>query len=175
MTATRRNGREWALQMLCSLDLNPEDLSNDVLAEHWRLLEEEERIALEERAVGSHKILLDTSASVRARLEEMRAFAEERVKGVWSSRKQLDETLEKYLENWSMYRLGTIERNVLRLGAWEILNCPAIPAPIIVNEAVDLAKFFSVRASGRFVNGVLDKLAKAHAKELGEGTFVPGE
>ncbi len=161
--------------MLCSLDLNPEDLSSEVLAEHWTLLEEQERMALEDGAVGSHKILLDGSASARARLEEMRSFAEERVKGVWSSRKELDEKLEKYLENWSMYRLGTIERNVLRLGAWEILNCPAIPAPIVVNEAVDLAKFFSVRASGRFVNGVLDRLAKDRAKELGEGAFVPGE
>ena len=69
-----------------------------------------------------------------------------------------------------MYRLGTVERNVLRLGAWELSRCPEIPAPIAINEAVDLAKFFSETQSGKFVNGVLDRFAKSVAAH----PFTPG-
>ena len=76
---------------------------------------------------------------------------------------ELDVALEPFLEHWPMYRLGTVERNVLRLAAWELTHCPDIPAPIIINEAVDLAKFFSETQSGKFVNGVLDRFAKSLA------------
>ena len=71
-----------------------------------------------------------------------------------------------------MYRLGTVERSVLRLGVWELTTCSDIPAPILVNEAIDLAKFFSETKSGRFVNGVLDKFAKDLRSAKAE-TFTP--
>ena len=64
------------------------------------------------------------------------------------------------LENWSLYRLGSVERAALRLGAWELLNCRDIAAPVVMNEAVDLVKYFSESRSGRFVNGILDRFAK---------------
>jgi len=113
-----------------------------------------------------------------ASLAIARAFAEVRAKGAWADRDALDAALEPYLENWSLYRLGSVERAVLRLCAWELLNCTDIPAPIVVNEAVDLAKWFSESKSGRFVNGVLDKFAKAtraSQKEAApeEETFTP--
>ena len=96
--------------------------------------------------------------------------------GVWTSRESLDSRIEPFLENWSLYRLGTIERNVLRLGAWELLNSD-IPTPIVMNESVDLAKFFSSTKAGRFVNGVLDRFAKSVRgsvrQEAKEETFVP--
>ena len=91
-------------------------------------------------------------------------------------RESLDAQIEPFLENWSLYRLGTIERNVLRLGAWELLNSD-IPSAIVINESVDLAKFFSSTKAGRFVNGVLDRFAKtaraATKQEKPVETFTP--
>ena len=60
-----------------------------------------------------------------------------------------------------MYRLGTVERSVLRLGAWELAFASDIPVPIAINEAVDLAKYFSGVQSSKFVNGVLDRYSKS--------------
>ena len=90
--------------------------------------------------------------------EKFREFAEARVRGVLADVQSLDALLEPHLAHWSMYRLGTVERNVLRLGAWELANCHDVPTAVAINEAVDLAKYFSCTESGRFVNGVLDKL-----------------
>ena len=104
-----------------------------------------------------------------------RAFAEERIRGVVQERDALDVRIEPRLKNWSLYRLGTVERNVLRLGVWELENCPEIPQPIVINEYVDLAKFFSETKSGRFVNGVLDRYAKSlrEQKPSETETFAP--
>ena len=104
----------------------------------------------------------------------MRVFAEERVRGVWAEREMLDQKIGGYLRNWSMYRLGSVERNALRIGAWEVIHCTDIPAPILVNEAIDLAKFFSETKSGKFVNGVMDKFAKDVRRPKAE-TFTPNE
>ena len=171
---TRRQGREWAVQMLVQFDLNPPDSLDDAVEAFWAQqvqLEAEMLANDEERAP---RIVFSTpDPDERKVLEEMRAFAEERVRGVWSEREALDVRVGSYLRNWSIYRLGTVERNVLRMGAWELLHHADIPAPILVNEAIDLAKFFSETKSGKFVNGVLDNLAKDLRKPKAE-TFVPG-
>ena len=91
----------------------------------------------------------------------MKKFAEERIIGVLGKLDMLDSALDPFLDNWPMYRLGTVERNVLRLCAWELSYASDIPAPIVINEAVDIAKFFSGSQSGKFVNGVLDKYSKS--------------
>ena len=96
------------------------------------------------------------------------------MRGVLAERHELDAKIELFLRNWALYRLGTVERNVLRICVWELIHCPDIPAPILVNEAVDLAKFFSETKSGKFVNGVLDKLAKDLRSPKAE-TFTPPE
>jgi N utilization substance protein B len=59
-----------------------------------------------------------------------------------------------------MHRMGSVERNVLRLAFYEMTYCEDVPAPVVLNEAIDLAKYFSNADAGRFVNGVLDKLNK---------------
>jgi len=160
---TRREGREWALQLLVQFDLNPPDSVDAAIEQFWLQQDdvEHERIADGERV---KQIFSSTRERDRASLADIRAFAEERVRGVSKQTARLDAALEPFLQNWSMYRLGTIERNVLRLGAWEIL-CSDVPPPIVVNEAVDLAKFFSASEAGRFVNGVLDKFAKRRPTE----------
>ena len=163
---TRRQGREWALQMLCQFDVNPVDSLEDAMASFWQQQLEIENEQREEFPDLSPVIGHDEKdLKAIALFAEIRAFAEERVVGVMNSRAALDAELEPFLDNWSFYRLGLVERNVLRLGAWEIKNVPSIPAPIAINEAVDLSKYFSETKSGRFVNAVLDKYAKNLAEQ----------
>ena len=90
---------------------------------------------------------------------KLKAFAEERVAGVLGSLKELDEILTPLLENWDLFRLGTVERMVLRMGIWEMKNSD-VPKPVVINEAIDLANWFSSPKSRSLVNGVLDKYAK---------------
>ena len=89
----------------------------------------------------------------------LRKFAEERVTGVLKSTAELDETLSGLLDKWDLYRLGTVERVVLRLGAWEMKNT-SVPKPVVINEAIDLVNWFSSPKSRTLVNGVLDNLSK---------------
>lgn len=174
MQITRRQGREWAEQMLVQFDLNPPESLDAGIAAFWEQQVQLEREALEDDVREARVIFTSPEPGEQSGLDEVRAFAEERVRGVWSERDALDERIAGYLRNWSVYRLGTVERNALRLGTWEIVHCPEIPTPIIVNEAIDLAKFFSESKSGRFVNGVLDNLAKDFRQVHAE-TFTPGE
>ena len=175
---TRRQSREWALQMLVQFDLNPPEAVDAAIADFWeqQVRLESDSLAAEDR--DARVIFTSNDPRELASLATARAFAEVRVRGAWADRDALDAALEPYLENWSLYRLGTVERAVLRLAAWELQNCAEIPSPIVVNEAVDLAKWFSESKSGRFVNGVLDRFAKnvraARKQESSEEeTFTP--
>ena len=174
--ATRRQAREWALQLLVQLDLNPEPNLEAVLEPFWNQLRELERERHEEddRVELVLNFESQETQTVKA-FAEAREFAEERIRGVVRERDALDARIEPRLKNWSFYRLGTVERNVLRLGVWELENCPEIPQPIVINEYVDLAKFFSETKSGRFVNGVLDRYAKSlrEQKTSETETFAP--
>ena len=174
--ATRRQAREWALQMLVQLDLNPEPSLDTVLASFWNQLRELERERYEEDDRVERVLNFESQDEQKAKaFAEARAFAEERIRGVMEERDALDARIEPRLKNWSLYRLGTVERNVLRLGVWELENCPEIPQPIVINEYVDLAKFFSETKSGRFVNGVLDRYAKSLREQRSSETetFAP--
>lgn len=168
---TRRQAREWALQMLVQFDLNPSQTIDADIAAFW---EQQMQLEVEAREKGVLRKPAFTTddMKVMASLGSAKEFAEARVKGVLASRDALDEMIGEYLRNWSLYRLGTVERNVLRIGLWELKNCPDIPAPILVNEAIDLAKFFSETKSGKFVNGVMDRMAKDLRAPKAE-TFTP--
>ena len=147
--------------LLVQFDLNPPDDVKAAAVAFWdqqRDLAREAKEGGDPSEYGGYASAADEAGQGE---ESIKAFAEERVFGVQKSLAKLDAALEPLLKNWSMYRLGTVERCVLRLGAWELLNCPDIPAPIVINESVDLAKFFSSTASGRFVNGVMDGFARA--------------
>ena len=167
---TRRQAREWAVMLLCECDQNPPERLEDAIAAFWVQLAEIEKDRAEANEYGVKNVFGSHNAKHLASLEEMKGFAEERVRGVLKVREALDAELDPFLQQWPMYRLGTVERNVLRLGAWELSRCPEIPAPIAINEAVDLAKFFSETQSGKFVNGVLDRFAKSVAAR----PFTPG-
>ena len=174
--ATRRQAREWALQFLVQVDLNPDQDLDSALEAFWNQLRELERERFQEDDRIELVLNFESQDVQKAKaFEEAREFAEERVRGVLLERDALDAKIEPRLKNWSLYRLGSVERNVLRLGFWELENCPEIPAPIVINEHVDLAKFFSETKSGRFVNGLLDSYAKSlknKSRKDGE-TFSP--
>lgn len=167
---TRRQAREWAVMMLCECDLNPPSSIDGALAAFWEMQIDVERNSIEDGEYGVKEAFTVKGKKHAVSLVSMKEFAEQRIRGVLARQDELDAALTPFLDNWEMYRLGTVDRNVLRLGAWELTYDSELPAPIAINEAVDIAKFFSDSQSGRFVNGVLDKYSKSlQSKKSGEG------
>ena len=80
--------------------------------------------------------------------------------GVASRQSQLDEMITEYSHTWTIHRMPAIDRNVLRLAIYELIDRPEVPLAVVINEAVELAKRFSTEESGRYVNGVLSAIAK---------------
>ena len=127
--ARRTKARELALQMLYQRDLNPD--------------------------VGAHAIRQMMAEHLRD--EDLRQFAWQLFVGVMEYRPQLDAAIEKVAENWTLERMAPTDRNVLRLGAFELLHTD-LPHRIVIDEAIDLARKFGSAQSAQFVNGVLDRL-----------------
>jgi N utilization substance protein B len=80
------------------------------------------------------------------------------VRGVQQHQQQLDDAIAANAKGWTLARMPTIDRNVLRIAAFELLARPDVPVAVVLDEAVELAKRFSTDDSGRFVNGVLSAL-----------------
>ncbi|AYY13564.1 transcription antitermination factor NusB [Actinobacteria bacterium YIM 96077] len=81
------------------------------------------------------------------------------VEGVIAHRERIDELLATYAEGWSLERMPAVDRNVLRIGAYEVLYCDDVPDPVAISEAVALARDLSTDESPTFVNGLLARLA----------------
>ena len=130
--------------MLAAADLNPGKPPEEVIADFWAMMP-----------------TLDESGGDRPR-GKIKAFAEERVAGVLANLAELDAKLDAILvvSGWEMQRLGTVERAVLRAGAWELSNTDT-PHGVVINEAIDIVNWFSSPRSCSLVNGVLDKYAKS--------------
>ena len=92
--------------------------------------------------------------------DESKQFVEESVQGVRQNVAQIDEMIQKCTEHWDLARMAAVDRNVMRMAVYEMLFRLDIPAIVSINEAVDLAKYFSSRESGKFVNGILDRIRK---------------
>ena len=90
---------------------------------------------------------------------EGKDFADAAVRGVAGDLDKIDEVIRKASTNWRLERMARVDRNVLRLGAWELMHSRAVPRAVILDEAVELAKRFGSEESGAFVNGVLDRVA----------------
>jgi N utilization substance protein B len=99
----------------------------------------------------------------RLRADDMIAFARELVAGVRKNRAEVDARLEEIAANWSLKRMAATDRNVLRLGAYELL-CTETPPRVVIDEAVELAKRFGAAQSSQFVNGILDKVMHNQGK-----------
>ena len=108
----------------------------------------------------------DTERFLRARCasDELTQFAASLVSGVRRNRGELDALLESTAENWSLDRMAATDRNVLRLGAFEILYTDT-PDRVAINEAIELAKRYGTNNSAHFVNGILDNRLQAHGRE----------
>lgn len=90
---------------------------------------------------------------------EGREYADQLVRGVRGDAEKLDERIRAASQNWRLERMARIDRNALRLGAYELLTRTDVPRAVILDEAVELAKRFGSDESSKFVNGVLDRIA----------------
>ena len=127
----RSSGRESALQMLFAFEAGGGG-AEQVIAAYWR----------------------ETPGD-----PEGREYADAAVRGVTGDLAKIDESIKKASTNWRIERMARVDRNVLRLGAWELGQILAVPRAVILDEAVELAKRFGSEESGAFVNGVLDRVA----------------
>jgi N utilization substance protein B len=130
-TGKRRHARELAVQFLYQRDLSADD-PGEALRYFWQTQEEVP--------------------------EATKQFAEELVRGVVAHQAVVDEKISKYTEHWELSRIATVDRNILRLAIFEMLFRDDIPPVVSINEAVEIAKKFSTRESGAFVNGILDRI-----------------
>ena len=151
----RREARERAVQFLFQHDLNAPENLEAALAQFW----ESQRTAAiaEEKAAATWGQPTELPPPT-AEEAEVRLFAEPLIRGAIEHRDALDEQIKKYAKNWELHRIAAVDRNVLRLAIYEMLYREDIPPVVSINEAVDIAKKFSTQDSGKFVNGILDKV-----------------
>jgi transcription antitermination protein NusB len=94
---------------------------------------------------------------------DVKEFTREIVLGVIEHRAELDDLIRRYADRWVLERMPIVDRNLLRMGIFELLHRDDIPVAATINEAVELAKLLSTEDSGRFVNGLLGRVAREHA------------
>lgn len=99
---------------------------------------------------------------------EVHAFADELVRGVAANLDDIDTLLSAHSTNWKITRMAAVDKNVLRLAAFELTRRPDIPVKVTINEAVEIAKRFGTAESGAFVNGILDNIARGVSKPAAE-------
>lgn len=144
--AGRRRAREFAMQALYAVDIAAVS-GGAALSALW---------------AGR---LDDTDAVDEPVSHEEMEFAQELVRGVLEDRDALDVRIEAASLNWRLARMPMVDRNILRLGAYEIVGRADIPASVSINEAIELAKRYGGAESRAFVNGILDRIAA----EVGRG------
>lgn len=151
----RREARERAVQFLFQHDLNPPEDLERALEQFWG---SQRAVAIaEDKGVarwGEQIELPPQSADEAA----TRLFADPLIRGTLEHREEIDGQIMKYAKNWSLHRMAVVDRNVLRLAMYEMFHRADIPPIVSINEAVDIAKKFSTEDSGKFVNGILDKV-----------------
>jgi N utilization substance protein B len=133
----RRQARERAVQALYQLDSN-DSLGSGQTAEtlrvFWQSLEPAE--------------------------PEVEVLAAPLIQGVLNHLSELDQAVEQVSVNWRVSRMAKVDRNVLRLGAFELLHRPDVPPKVAINEAIDIGTRYGSEESGAFINGILDKIAQ---------------
>ena len=151
----RREARERAVQFLFQHDLNTPENLDAALAQFW---DTQRAAAIAEEkgmATWGEKTELPPPTTEET---ATRLFAEPLIRGTIEHRDKLDELIKKYAVNWELHRIAAVDRSILRLAIYEMLYREDIPPIVSINEAVDIAKKFSTQDSGKFVNGLLDKV-----------------
>ena len=100
--------------------------------------------------------------------DEAKAFAEQLVNGVREHQKDLDALIGKYATNWKVSRMQIVDRNILRIGAYELFWLDDVPAKVTMDEAIELAKSFGDDEASKFVNGILDKVLATEVRLAGK-------
>lgn len=100
----------------------------------------------------------------------IRLFSEPLIRGVLENRAAIDAEIQKYALNWDIRRMAAVDRNILRLAVYEMHHRQDIPPVVSINEAVDIAKRFSTQDSGKFVNGILDRIKGDLMRPARQGT-----
>ena|ERR671936_365339 len=136
---TRRKSRELALQMLFQADMGRQGL------------EEVRRTFWNERGSAA---------------EEVRSFADDLFRTALERGPEIDVLIERHAQNWRMDRMAAVDRNILRSGVAEFLAFPATPKPVVINEALEIARKYSSPESVQFINGVLDSVARHLEKSV---------
>ena len=132
----RREGREAAVQFLYQFDVNRQPV-DELLVSFWKLRS------------GPGKA--EASAKTKT-------FTEELVKGVTAHFAEIDALISKFTANYEIHRIAVVDRNILRVGIYEMQHCTDVPPVVCINEAIEVAKKFGSEESGRFVNGILDRV-----------------
>ena len=150
----RREARERAVQFLFQHDLNPSEDLDQALNQFW---ETQCEVVFSEGKGGTTQ---DGNSKTREPSveAEVRAFAEPLIRGTIEHLDEIDGQIKKHVKNWEFHRIATVDRNILRLAIYEMLYREDIPPVVSINEAIEIAKKFSTQDSGKFVNGVLDKI-----------------
>ena len=148
----RTRSREFALQVLYEIDVAGPELE-EALEDFWLDRSDLALSNSEKEAVEHDK-----------QEPEIREYAERLVRGTLSKLSSIDLTIERFAENWAMGRMACVDRNILRLAAFEMLFVEDIPIKVAINEAVELAKRYGEADSSKFVNGILDRIAKTECK-----------
>lgn len=151
----RREARERAVQFLFQNDLNPPERLDEALEQFWQ---SQRSAAIQAEQAGASWGQPAELPPPTADEAAMRLFADPLVRGVIEHLAEIDTVIEKHVRNWSIDRMAAVDRNVLRLAVYEMLHREDIPPVVSINEAVDIAKRFSTHDSGKFVNGILDKV-----------------
>ncbi len=132
MQGRRRKARESVLKLLYSLEFNRKEDLDEVIKDYIFL---------------SKRHFIDD-------------FAKEIFLGVINNLEKIDNYIKKYTKNWKIERIALVEKNIMRIAIYEMLERDDIPNVVSINEAVDIAKKYSTYDSGKFVNGILDKINK---------------
>jgi len=115
----------------------------------------------EQRGLGADAVLNDLPVAPDA-------YASALVVGLDEHREEIDALIRKYSEHWALERMPVIDRALLRIGTYELGWMPETPTAVVITEAVELAKLYSTKDSGRFVNGLLARIAEDVRNEPGE-------
>ncbi len=126
----RRKSREHVLKILFQRDFT-KDIIGDIIKHYWK----ENNIS-----------------------PQVKDFSEKLAKGTVNNLKEIDSTIEKSSEHWVLNRMSAIDRNILRMAAYELIFMEDIPPKVTIDEAIEIAKKFGANESADFVNGILDKI-----------------
>ena len=129
----RRKGREYAFHLLFQHDFTGKKPETKDFAEFWDQKDED---------------------------AEGRSFVEDLVCGTLNNLSGIDSAIQKAAEHWVLERMAAVDRNILRLAAYELLYRKDIPSAVTINEAIEIAKKYSTIESASFINGILDRIAK---------------